>query len=56
MPKANNDYWERKLTDNVERDQRVTAALEAAGWHVIRLWAHVPAKDGGDVVAAALRA
>src|SRR3954471_17708473 len=37
-PRANADYWTPKLARNRERDRRATAALDADGWHVIRLW------------------
>lgn len=34
----NAPYWMAKITANVARDQRNTAALEAEGWVVVRLW------------------
>jgi DNA mismatch endonuclease (patch repair protein) len=34
----NAPYWVAKITSNVERDRRVTAALESAGWLVLRYW------------------
>ena len=34
----NSAYWTAKIKRNVERDLRNTAALEADGWIVIRLW------------------
>lgn len=39
-PRSNHGFWARKLRENVQRDLRQTAALEAAGWTVIRLWEH----------------
>jgi len=39
-PAANAEFWEKKLTGNVLRDQRATRALEAAGWKVVRVWEH----------------
>jgi len=35
---ANPAYWSAKIQSNIERDKRNTAVLQAAGWHVIRLW------------------
>lgn len=35
---ANSAYWVAKIAANMERDLRNTAALEGAGWLVIRLW------------------
>jgi DNA mismatch endonuclease (patch repair protein) len=32
------DWWVAKIRRNVERDTRVNATLEAAGWTVVRLW------------------
>lgn len=53
-PKANTEYWRPKLDANVERDRRATSALEAAGWRVIRIWAHVPAPEAADLIECAL--
>ncbi len=39
-PKTHSDYWLPKLARNVERDRSDTAALEAAGWEVVRCWEH----------------
>jgi DNA mismatch endonuclease, patch repair protein len=40
QPSANSWYWEPKLRRNVERDRNADAALDLAGWTVIRLWEH----------------
>ena len=32
------DYWIKKFSRRVERDDEVTAALESEGWLVIRFW------------------
>lgn len=40
LPKVNGGYWSPKLRLNVERDVRNTAALENAGWVVVRIWEH----------------
>jgi len=42
IPKANREWWLRKLNANVERDRRHDAALKRAGWRVIRVWEHEP--------------
>jgi DNA mismatch endonuclease (patch repair protein) len=34
----NAPYWTAKVLSNVTRDRYQTDALEALGWHVIRLW------------------
>ena len=38
QPKANADYWTAKIGRNRARDVAVTAALQAAGWRVIKVW------------------
>lgn len=44
-PKTNADYWLPKLARNRERDREATAALEAAGWLVLRFWEHEPPEE-----------
>lgn len=34
----NADYWVAKIERNMERDRSHTAALEAEGWVVVRVW------------------
>jgi DNA mismatch endonuclease (patch repair protein) len=40
MPANNREFWQAKLSRNVERDREVTAALEEKGWRVLRVWEH----------------
>jgi DNA mismatch endonuclease, patch repair protein len=35
---TNGNYWVNKITSNIERDSRIRALLETAGWRVIRIW------------------
>jgi DNA mismatch endonuclease, patch repair protein len=37
-PTTNTDFWDRKLTANVERDLRVISKLTALGWHTLTIW------------------
>lgn len=37
-PSANVEFWVEKLRQNVARDRRVSRALRAQGWIVIRVW------------------
>lgn len=37
-PKANAEFWLKKLTSNVSRDAAVRAALMAQGWDVMVVW------------------
>lgn len=39
-PSANLHYWGPKLARNRQRDDEQTAAFEAAGWLVVRVWEH----------------
>lgn len=55
VPRTNRLYWEPKLRRNAERDREATAALEADGWRVVRLWEHVPAAEMAAIVVGALR-
>ena len=40
LPKANAGLWAAKFARNRERDACDAAALEAAGWRVLRVWSH----------------
>lgn len=39
-PSVNGEYWSPKLEGNVKRDHSQTAALQSAGWTVLRFWEH----------------
>lgn len=39
-PKSNEDYWNKKIASNRERDKRITKELTENGWKVIRFWEH----------------
>jgi DNA mismatch endonuclease (patch repair protein) len=38
LPKANTEFWTRKLNANVERDRSAASALRSRGWHIIYVW------------------
>jgi len=40
QPASNTWYWEPKLRRNVDRDRAADAALDQAGWTVMRFWEH----------------
>ncbi|MFA4964371.1 MAG: very short patch repair endonuclease [Thermoleophilia bacterium] len=54
-PGMNRDYWEPKLRRNRERDRRVTEALIAEGWTVVRVWEHEPLALAASAVETAVR-
>ena len=37
-PKSRVEFWTAKFAENVARDQRQRAALEAEGWRVLVIW------------------
>jgi DNA mismatch endonuclease, patch repair protein len=49
---TNRAYWDEKIETNKARDARLTKALEADGWTVLRFWAH----EGPTEAAARVRA
>jgi DNA mismatch endonuclease (patch repair protein) len=56
QPSSNTWYWGPKLARNVERDRAADAALDAAGWEVVRIWEHVPLDAAVAAVVTALTA
>lgn len=38
LPKTNQEYWEKKITNNVDRDKRSYQELTNDGWKVITIW------------------
>jgi DNA mismatch endonuclease, patch repair protein len=55
LPVANREFWEAKLARTVDRDRAQSAALEAAGWTVVRCWEHESTEEAAARVEAALR-
>ncbi|MFE1914454.1 very short patch repair endonuclease [Streptomyces anandii] len=39
-PKANSEWWRKKLDRNMSRDVETTGHLAEAGWTVLRFWEH----------------
>lgn len=38
LPKSNSDFWQKKIRDNVARDQRNKEELKKKGWSVLEIW------------------
>lgn len=38
LPKTNVEFWQEKISRNIERDLRTEAEFAALGWRVIRVW------------------
>lgn len=54
-PRTGSQFWAKKLSENLERDERQTKTLKAEGWTVIRVWEHEVLEDSAAVVAQLLR-
>jgi len=37
-PSTNVEFWDRKLSGNIKRDQRLKRKLERDGWRVLIVW------------------
>jgi DNA mismatch endonuclease (patch repair protein) len=53
-PSVNGAYWGPKLERTRQRDERDGAALQGAGWTVVRIWEHVPPEDAAALVEAVI--
>lgn len=40
-PKNNKEFWEKKLKQNIRRDEDVTNFYINNNWNIIRIWEHV---------------
>ncbi|SNS43346.1 T/G mismatch-specific endonuclease [Geodermatophilus saharensis] len=54
QPTRNEWYWTPKLRRNVERDEQANAALQDAGWSVVRVWEHAGLEEAIQAVLAAV--
>ncbi|MFG3005738.1 very short patch repair endonuclease [Streptomyces calvus] len=55
QPKANAEWWRKKLDRNMARDRETTEHLIAQGWTVLRFWEHEAPEEVAAQVAAAVR-
>lgn len=54
LPKANAQWWIRKMATNRARDHSVNAHLADLGWTVLRFWEHEEPADVVRRIAAAV--
>jgi DNA mismatch endonuclease (patch repair protein) len=54
IPKANTDWWKRKLERTQARDDETNQKLTAAGWEVIRIWEHEAVSTAADRIERVL--
>ena len=55
-PKANAEWWDRKLRRNQERDAETDRKLSEHGWEVVRIWEHEDPVAATDRIQEAVRA
>ncbi|MFF3416624.1 very short patch repair endonuclease [Streptomyces sp. NPDC002698] len=53
-PKANAEWWRKKLDRNMSRDIETTEHLAASGWTVLRFWEHESAADVAHTITTSL--
>jgi DNA mismatch endonuclease (patch repair protein) len=51
LPRANREWWMRKLDSIVERDIDTDAAVHAVGWWPLRIWEHEDATEAAERIA-----
>lgn len=54
-PKANAEFWDRKLKRNSERDAETNRLLQEHGWAVLRIWEHEDPVEAADRVEKLVR-
>jgi DNA mismatch endonuclease, patch repair protein len=54
-PKTNATWWRQKIETNRRRDRDTDHRLSAAGWTVLRFWAHTDAAEAASIVARVLQ-
>jgi DNA mismatch endonuclease (patch repair protein) len=55
-PKANNDYWAKKVGRNVARDEDTARRLAEADWVLQVVWEHEDLEEAAERIAATVRA
>jgi DNA mismatch endonuclease, patch repair protein len=40
VPQSNQEFWERKLARNKQRDRIVNRKIKELGWKPMRIWQH----------------
>jgi DNA mismatch endonuclease (patch repair protein) len=50
-PDNNKEFWQKKITSNITRDNEVNKILNETGWTVLRFWEHEIKKDIDGVTA-----
>ena len=53
--RSQDDFWRKKIENNIARDKRVNYRLKKLGWKVIRVWEHDVMKSPDKVMRRILR-
>jgi DNA mismatch endonuclease (patch repair protein) len=40
IPKSNIEYWDNKITRNIQRDKEINRIYKSTNWKLIRIWEH----------------
>lgn len=48
---VNSEYWEKKISRNMERDNEINRKLNYLGWTVIRFWGKDISKNTEECIA-----
>lgn len=56
VPQTNQLFWQKKLSKNKERDEKVRRTLESEGWRVLRIWEHEIKNDLPGCINRVLKA
>lgn len=54
-PKANAQWWRRKIQDNARRDRDTDKRLKRDGWTVLRFWEHDDSARAADRIARSIK-
>lgn len=54
-PATNVEFWEKKITRNIERDKEVNEHLLANGWKVLRFWSKDVKKNLNECVEEVIK-
>jgi DNA mismatch endonuclease, patch repair protein len=54
-PRANADWWRKKIEANVARDRDTDSRLGDAGWEPVRVWEHERTEEAATRIAAIVR-
>ncbi|MCP4602198.1 MAG: very short patch repair endonuclease [Proteobacteria bacterium] len=54
-PKANAEFWRKKIERNKKRDADTDRQLRGAGWKVIRVWEHEDPEEAAENISQIIR-